>query len=224
MTRQARSRPGDATLAIHAGDADRSLGAPVSPPATLASSFHTHPDAVGFSATDLGSDAPHFYTRWSNPTLDRLERRLAALDQGEAAVAFSSGMAAISALFLTRLTAGDHLVISNVCYAGVAELAHHRLARHGIAVTAVDTSDPRAVAAAMRPTTRLVHIETPANPILRLTDVAAVAAIVHDAGAELGRRDDRDAARSKPLTQGADYVVHSLTKYLGGHGDALAAP
>jgi cystathionine gamma-synthase/methionine-gamma-lyase len=188
----------------------------------MATSFFTHPDVVGFSANDLNEASPHFYTRWSNPTLELLETRLAALEGGEAALSFTSGMAAISALFLDRLGSGEHLVLSNVCYAGVAELAHDILPKHGIAVTAVDTSNPEAVAAAMRPNTRLVHIETPANPILRLSDIAAIAEMAHAGGAELSV--DATIATplgTKPLTLGADYVVHSLTKYIGGHGDAL---
>jgi cystathionine gamma-synthase len=212
----------EATLALHAGAGPRDIGAPASPPPVLATSFFTHPDAVGFSANDLNAAAPHFYTRWSNPTLELLETRLAALEGGEAALSFGSGMAAVSALFLDRLGGGGHLVLSNVCYAGVAELAHDILPRHGIAVTAVDTSDPDAVAAAMQPNTRLVHIETPANPILRLSDIAAIAAIARAGGAELSV--DATIATplgTKPLALGADYVVHSLTKYICGHGDAL---
>ncbi len=213
---------GDATLALHAGEPPRTVGAPVSEPAVLASSFHTHPDAVGFSATDLGAESPHFYTRWSNPTLETLETRLAALEGGEAALSFASGMAAISALFLERLRAGDHLVLSDVCYAGVAELARHMLPRHGITVTSVDATNPDAVRSALRPNTRLVHIETPANPILSLADIQAIADIAHEAGAELSV--DSTLATplgTRPLALGADYVIHSLTKYLCGHGDAL---
>jgi cystathionine gamma-synthase len=212
----------EATLSLHAGAGPRSIGAPVSLPPVMATSFFTHPDAVGFSANDLNEAAPYFYTRWSNPTLELLETRLAALDGGEAALSFASGMAAISALFLDRLSNGDHLVLSNVCYAGVAELAHDILPKHGITITAVDSSSLEAVAAAMRPNTRLVHIETPANPILRLSDIAAIAEIAHAGGAELSV--DATIATplsTKPLALGADYVVHSLTKYIGGHGDAL---
>jgi len=212
----------EATLTLHAGADQRDVGGPASSPPVMATSFFTHPDAVGFSANDLGEAAPHFYTRWSNPTLELLETRLAALEGGEAALSFTSGMAAISALLLDRLGSGDHLVLSSVCYAGVAELAHDILPKHGIAVTAVDTSDLDAVAAAMRPNTKLVHIETPANPILRLTDIAAVAEIAHAGGAEFSV--DATIATplgTKPLALGADYVVHSLTKYICGHGDAL---
>jgi len=212
----------DATIGLHGGDGPRVLGQPVAPGPVLSTTFFTHPDAVGFSASDLKADAPHFYTRWSNPTLDLLEARLAALEQAEAAVTFGSGMAAVTALFHDRLAAGDHLVLSEVCYAGVAEYAHHALPRMGIAVTTVDSSDPQKVVAAMRPETRLVHIETPANPILKLTDIAAVAEVAHVYGAELSV-DSTIATPigTKPIALGADYVVHSLTKYLCGHGDAL---
>ncbi|MDR3435812.1 aminotransferase class I/II-fold pyridoxal phosphate-dependent enzyme [Telmatospirillum sp.] len=211
-----------ATLAVHAGVADPVPGQPVLSPLVPATSFHAHPDSVGFSANDLTEKTPHFYARWSNPTAETLEQRLAALDGGEAALSFASGMAAISGLFLHTLKAGDHLVLSNVCYAGVAELAHDILPKMGILVTPVDTSNLQAVADALRPTTRLVHVETPANPILRLADIAAIAAAVHSHGALLSV----DATMAtpiaiQPLDLGADFVVHSLTKYACGHGDAL---
>jgi cystathionine gamma-synthase len=212
----------DATIAIHGGEGTRELGKPVATPITTATSFFTHPDAVGFSASNLRADAPHFYSRWSNPTLELLEKRLALLEGGEAALSFASGMAAITALFLGRLSAGDHLLLSSICYAGVAEFARHTLPRMGVEVSTVDTSDPQAVAMAMRPNTKLVHIETPANPILKLTDIAAIANVCHVAGAELSV-DSTIATPigTKPLALGADYVCHSLTKYLCGHGDTL---
>ena len=188
----------------------------------LSTTYFTHPDAVGFSASDLKADAPHFYTRWSNPTLELLEQRLALLEGGEAALSFGSGMAAISGLFAGLLKAGDHLVLSDVCYAGVAEYAGHALPRQGVEVSFADSSNPEAVAAALRPNTRLVHIETPANPILKLTDIAAIAAIAHAGGAELSVDSTiATPVGTNPRALGADYVCHSLTKYLCGHGDAL---
>ncbi|QEH38951.1 Methionine gamma-lyase [Aquisphaera giovannonii] len=217
-----RPKLADATLSLHAGEGVRNVGEPLNAPPAFSTSFYSHPDAIGFSANDLSPDAPQFYTRWGNPTLDLLERRLAALEQGEAAASFASGMAAITALLFHRLKAGDHLVLSDVCYAGVAELAHDTLPRYGIEVSRVDASRPEAVAAAMRPNTRHVHVETPANPILRLADVAAIARIAHDGGAELSVDSTIGTPlATKPLLLGADYVVHSLTKYLCGHGDAL---
>lgn len=211
-----------ATLLVHGGDVDPVLGAPVSPAPVLSTTYFTHPDAVGFSASDLRADAPHFYTRWSNPTLALLETRLALLEGGEAAVSFASGMAAITGLFSHCLAAGDHLIISDVCYAGVAEYAHEALGRMGVAVTSVDLSDLAALAAAFRPNTRLVHVETPANPILKLTDIAAVAGLVHAQGAKLSVDSTiATPVATRPLALGADFVCHSLTKYACGHGDAL---
>ncbi|PWR22061.1 trans-sulfuration enzyme family protein [Zavarzinia compransoris] len=212
-----------ATLALHGAGGERRAGSPVSPSITVATSFHADPAGIGFSANDLAGTPPPFYTRWGNPTVAELESRLALLEGGAGAVAFASGMAAISGLFLSVLGAGDHLVLSDVCYAGVAELAQDILPRYGIEVTLVDTGDTAAVAAAIRPgITRLVHAETPANPILRLSDIAALAGVAHAAGALLSV-DSTIATpiATRPLALGADFVVHSLTKYICGHGDAL---
>jgi cystathionine gamma-synthase len=211
------------TLALHFGSPTPTIGAPLSPPLISATSFHTAPGAVGFSATDMSDTTPYFYTRWDNPTVALLEARLTAMEGGSGTICYASGMAAISALFFSRLKAGDHLVVSDVCYAGVAELARDTLSRFGVATTPVDTSDPEAVARAIRPgVTRLLHVETPANPTLRLADIAALASIAHEAGVELSV-DSTIATPmgTQPIALGADYVVHSLTKYVCGHGDAL---
>ena len=203
-------------------DALRNNTRSVSPDLVTATSFHTHPDLIGFSANDLKQDAPHFYTRWSNPTVAALEEKLAQLERGQAGLCFASGMAAVSALFLTQLRSGDHLILSEVCYGGVAELAHDILPKFGIEVSAVDTADPAAVAAAVRSRTRLVHVETPANPILKLTDIVAIAGIAKDCGAKLSVDSTiATPVATRPLTLGADFVVHSLSKYLCGHGDAI---
>ncbi len=194
----------------------------VSPDIVTSTSFHTHPDAIGFSANDLSQDAPHFYTRWSNPTVAALEEKLAQLEGGEAGLCFASGMAAISALFLTQLAAGDHLILSEVCYAGVAELAHDILPKFGIAVSAVDTADAASVVKAVTPTTRLIHVESPANPILKLTDLAVISTIAKNCGARLSVDSTlATPIATRPLALGADFVVHSLSKYLCGHGDAI---
>lgn len=211
------------TLFLHGAEESRQAGAPVSPPIVAATSFHADPDGIGFSANDLAEAPPPFYTRWGNPTVSLLEQRLTLLEGGAGAVAYASGMAAISALFFSCLKAGDHLVFSNVCYAGVAELAHTILPRYGIETTAVDTSNPQAVADAIRPgLTRLIHVETPANPILRLSDIEILSSLAHGAGAELSVDSTiATPVATQPLSLGADYVVHSLTKYICGHGDAL---
>lgn len=211
------------TLALHGAEEARSAAAPVSPSPVTATSFFADPSAIGFSANDMASKAPPFYTRWGNPTVSLLEERLTLLEGGEGAVCYASGMGAVAGLFAARLKAGDHLVFSDVCYAGVAELVNDWLPRQGIEVSFADTSDPAAVAAVLRPgQTRLIHIETPANPILKLTDIATMATLAHDIGAELSV-DSTIATpiATQPLKLGADFVVHSLTKYICGHGDAL---
>jgi cystathionine beta-lyase/cystathionine gamma-synthase len=215
-----RPRPGPMTTAIHAGEAPDATGASA-PPIHMSSTFVS--DSVGgFSAHDLTDDSPFAYARWANPTTAMLEAKIAALQGAEACLCTASGMAAASAIFLTLLSAGDHVIVSDVSYAGVAELARDTLPRFGIDVSLVDMTDLAAVAAAMRPETRLVHTESPVNPLMRLTDLAAVARIAHDGDALLSC----DATFASPLgldmgALGIDLVMHSTTKYIGGHGDAV---
>ncbi len=213
-------RRGLRTTAIHAGEApDPATRA--SAPHIVMSTTYVVDEPVAFSALDQPDDAPFVYTRWGNPTVRRLEQKLAALESAEACAAFASGMAATAALLLATLSAGDRLVISDTNYAGTAELVRDTLPRLGIDVVPVDTSDLEAVAAAA-PGARLIWVETPANPILRLADIAAAAAIARDAGAELAvDATFATPVATRPLDLGADYVVHSLTKYIGGHGDAV---
>ena len=213
--------PGINTRAVHGGEAvDATTGA--SAPNIAMSTTFALDEPAGFSIHAFEGDMPYVYTRWGNPTIDMLEGKLAALEGAEECVAFASGMAATSALLMTALNAGDHLIISDVNYAGTAELARSTLPTHGVSTTAVDTSDLAAIEAALRPETRMIWIETPANPILRLTDIAAVAEIAKRRGALLAV-DSTFATpiATRPLELGADFVVHSLTKYIGGHGDAL---
>jgi cystathionine beta-lyase/cystathionine gamma-synthase len=176
-----------------------------------------------FEALTLASPrAPHAYTRWSNPTIRALEERLAALEGTEGALVTATGMAAVSALAFTLLSAGDHLVASEVCYAGSVELFGIHLPRFGIDVSLVDTSDLEQVAAALKPNTKLLYAETPANPILRIADIAALARLAHARGIPVAVDSTwAGPAWQRPAALGADYVIHSLTKYLNGHGDAL---
>jgi methionine-gamma-lyase len=135
---------------------------------------------------------------------------------------FASGMAAIAALFADLLRPGDHLIMSDVAYAGASELVNSIVPRGGVDVSRVDLSDLDALRTALRPATRLVYAETPANPILRLTDIAAAAQVTHAAGARLAVDSTfATPVATRPLELGADFVVHSLTKYIGGHGDAV---
>jgi methionine-gamma-lyase len=212
------------TLAVHAGEeADPETGA-LRQPLHMATTFKL--PGFGnklFDALYMDSARPPYaYTRWSNPTLRALEDRLTALEGAEAAVVVASGMAAVSALIFTLLSSGDHLIASEVCYAGSVELFGEHLPRFGIEVSLVDTSDLDQVRVALRPNTKLVYAETPANPILRISDIAALAEIAHQAGALLAVDSTwASPALQKPLSLGADYVIHSLTKFINGHGDAL---
>lgn len=212
---------GPMTTAIHAGEAPDPATGASAPPIHMSSTFVSD-DISGFSAHDIKDDSPYAYARWANPTTDMLERKIAALQGTEACLCTASGMAAATAIFLTFLSAGDHVLVSDVSYAGVAELTRETLPRLGIETSFVNMSDLDAVAAAIRPNTKLVHTETPVNPIGRLTDLAAVARLAHAAGALLSC----DATFVSPLGMdttalGVDLVMHSITKYIGGHGDAV---
>ncbi len=209
------------TKAIHAGEEPDPTTGASAPALTMSSTFVTD-QVAGFSAHDIQQEAPYLYGRWANPNARALETKISALENTEDCVCLASGMAAATAIFLTFLSAGDHVVVSDVTYAGVAELARETLPRLGIDVSLVDMSDLASVSAAMRPNTRLVHTESPVNPIGRLTDLAAVSAIAHQAGALVSC----DATFAAPLGQanaelGIDLIMHSLTKYIGGHGDAI---
>jgi len=212
------------TQAVHAGQEPDPVTGSVTPPIHMTTTFKLpEPGPRLLDALFLKGDRPpHVYSRWSNPSVRTLEEKTAVLEGAEAGVAFASGMAAVSSVLFTFLGAGDHVVASDVCYAGTAELLGLHAGRYGIEVSLVDTSDVEAVRRALRPNTSLVYIETPANPILRLTDIAAVADIAHQAGVPLVV-DSTFATPvfQRPLSLGADFVLHSMTKYLGGHGDAL---
>ncbi|MBN2191490.1 MAG: aminotransferase class I/II-fold pyridoxal phosphate-dependent enzyme [Polyangiaceae bacterium] len=213
---------GAQTRAIHAGETPDPITHASAPSIAMSTTYVVSDASAQFSANALGEEAPFVYCRWGNPTVRQLELKLADLEGAEAAVAFASGMAASTALFLHRLKAGDHLILSDVAYAGVAELARQTLPKLGIEVEPVDLTNLEALKNALRPTTKLVYAETPANPILKLTDIRAVAEVAHAAGAELAV-DSTFASpiATRPIELGADVVVHSLTKYLSGHGDAV---
>ncbi|MEM8876749.1 MAG: PLP-dependent aspartate aminotransferase family protein [Pseudomonadota bacterium] len=209
------------TTAIHAGEGPDPGTNASAPPITMSSTYVLD-EVAGFSAKDLEEEAPWLYTRWANPTVSQLQDKISALEGAEASLCFGSGMAASAAIFLSLLSEGDHLIVSDVCYAGVAELARDTLPRFGIAVTPVDTSDLEMVANAIRPETKQIHIETPANPIMRLTDIHAVAELAKKAEATLSVDSTfATTMATRPLEHDADIVMHSLTKYMGGHGDAL---
>ena len=212
-----------ATRALDAGLVPDPVTGAVAPNLVASVNNVFTPGSAGFSAegADL-TEQPFLYARWTNPTVRALEERLAGLEGAEDALATATGVAAAAAVFLTVLKAGDHLILSEICYAGIYELATRVLPDLGIAVSPCDLTDPAAVRAALRPNTRLIHAETPCNPILRLTDLAALAAIAREAGVLLSV--DSTLATpviTRPLDHGVDLVIHSLTKFMNGHGDAL---
>jgi len=209
------------TQAIHAGEApDPTTGA--SAPNLVMSSTFVIDEEISFSANNLTEDTPFVYTRWSNPTAQQLEQKLAVLEQAEACVAFASGMAATASVLLSHLSNGDHLIISNTNYPGTAEFVRDTLTRFGVSVSPADTSELDNIRNAVRHNTRMIWIETPSNPLLQISDIEAIAAIAKQQNALLVV-DSTFATpiATRPLEPGADLVIHSLTKYLGGHGDAM---
>lgn len=214
---------GFSTRAIHHGyDAKDHHGALV-PPIYLCATF-AFPTAEYGAACFAGEQRGHFYTRISNPTLALLEARMASLENGEAAVAFSSGMGAIAATFWTLLRPGDEVIVSQTLYGCTFALLHHGIAEFGINVRHVDLTDLDALHAALSPATRMIYCETPANPTLQLVDIAAVAALAHQQPNVIVVVDNTYCTPylQRPLDLGADVVVHSATKYLSGHGDITA--
>ena len=200
------------TLAVHAGQYPDPLTGAVNVPVYLSSTF----ERTGI-VTDRGLD----YARAGNPTRDRLEEALAALEGGSSGHAFASGMAAIYALVAT-LRAGDHVICSHNVYGGTQRLFNLIVRHYGIEIEYVDTGNLEAVEAAIRPNTKLMHIETPTNPLMSLTDIAAVSAIAHARGVEVSVDNTfMSPVLQSPLALGADIAMHSTTKFLNGHSDGL---
>ncbi|MFF5606364.1 cystathionine gamma-synthase [Streptomyces sp. P9-2] len=202
------------TLAIHAGNTADPLTGAVVPPIYQVSTYKQ--DGVG------GLRGGYEYSRSANPTRTALEENLAALEGGRRGLAFASGLAAEDCLLRTLLAPGDHVVIPNDAYGGTFRLFAKVVARWGVEWSVADTSDPAAVRAAIIPKTKVIWVETPSNPLLGITDIAAVAQVARDAGARLVV-DNTFATPylQQPLALGADVVVHSLTKYMGGHSDVV---
>jgi cystathionine gamma-synthase len=199
------------TRAVHAGGRPDAATGAVAPPIHLATTFEHGPAAE----TPLG----YLYIRDANPTQTRLEEALAAVEGGETALVFGSGMGAAAA-YLQAQPAGTHVVYPSDVYYGVRALAQEFLPRWGMEATAVDTTDLAAVRAALRPNTRVVWAETPSNPLMQVSDLSALARLAHEAGAALAVDGTfATPAIQRPIELGADVVHHSTTKYLGGHSD-----
>jgi cystathionine beta-lyase/cystathionine gamma-synthase len=212
MTESMDDRRRFATLAVHAGQRPEPTTGAITTP-VFQTSTYVQPR--------VGNPLGYEYARGENPTREALEGNLAALESGANAVTFSSGLAAIEAV-AKRLSAGDHVVCEENTYGGTGRMFTRVLARFGITFTFVDTRDPGTVRDAMTPDTRLVMVETPTNPLMRLCDLSEVAAIAHEGGALLCV-DNTFASpfNQRPLALGADLVVHSTTKYLSGHADLI---
>jgi len=202
------------TLAVHAGHRPDPATGAVTPPIHLSTTFERAPDGTFPSGYVYGRDA--------NPNRRSLEESLAALEGGAAAAAFASGMAATSAVF-QALEPGDHVIVPDDSYYITRKLLQEVFARWRLEHTAVDLTDLAAVERALRPATRLVWVETPSNPLIRITDIAAIVALARRAGARVACDNTWATPMiTRPLELGADLVMHSTTKYLGGHSDVLS--
>lgn len=219
-TRQTEQELGFATRAVHVGnEVDKDSGA-IKRPITMANSY-----ALPYDPTDMNwsSAGANLYTRNGGTNQKYLQERVASLEGGEDCVVLASGVAALSGLFFAMLNQGDHVIFSSVTYIAVYRLLNELLNnKFGVETTLVDTTDPANVEAAIRPNTKLIHIETPGNPTLMISDIAAIAEIAHRHGALLSV-DNTFASpfNQRPIELGADFTVESLTKYINGHGDSM---
>ena len=213
---------GFATRAIHHAYDPQDHDGALTPPLHLTSTF-TFETAEAGGEMFAGERQGHIYSRISNPTCDLLEQRIAVLEGAEAGLALSSGMGAITAVLWTLLSPGDEVIVDKTLYGCTFAFMRHGLAKWGVTITHVDMTDPENLRAAVSDKTRVVYFETPANPNMRLVDIAATAGIAHAAGATVVV-DNTYATPylTRPIEHGADIVLHSATKYLGGHGDVVA--
>ena len=201
------------TLAVHAGNVVDPASGAVTPPIHLSSTFEREPDG--------SYRAGHIYGRTSNPNRQALETSLAALEQGSAAIAYGSGSAATLAVF-QALAPGDHVLAPDDAYYGTLRQLREIFEPWGLHADVVDMTDLDAVRAALRPNTRVVWVETPSNPLVRIVDIAALAELAHSVGARCVVDNTwATPVLQRPLSLGADVVMHSTTKYLGGHSDLL---
>ncbi len=222
MSNPKPSAPGFATRAIHhAYDPYAGEGA-LNPPLYLSSTY-AFPTVEEGAARFAGEQPGFIYSRVGNPTTALLEARLANLEGGEAALVTASGMGATTSLLWTLLAPGDEVIADKTLYGCTFGFFNHGLAKFGVRITHIDLTDPENLARAMTANTKIVFFESPANPNMRLIDIAAIAELAHRGGARVVVDSTYCTPYlQQPLALGADFVVHSATKYLGGHGDLLA--
>jgi len=208
------------TRAIHAGYEPDSTGA-VNPPVYQSSTFAFRSAAHG-ARLFTGEEEGYIYTRIGNPTIRALEDNIAALEGGARGMACSSGMAASNTLFFSFLSAGEHVIVTDAVYGPTRLILETHWSRFGVEHSAIDTADLDAVRAAVRPNTRMIFVETPANPTLKVTDIAGCAEIARQAGAVfIVDNTFMSPVLQRPLEHGADIVVHSITKFINGHTDIV---
>jgi cystathionine gamma-synthase len=213
---------GDSTRAVHGGEREHQRSDAVTTPIYQTATFW-FPNAEELRAYQEGRLDREEYGRYGNPTWSAVERKLCELEGGEQAVLFASGMCAATTLFLALLPRGSHLVVTSDCYRRTRQFIEQFLTQQGVETTVIDPSDLKQLDEALRPETKLFFTESPTNPYLRVIDVAAAAELCHRRGTQLVI----DSTLATPmnhqaLADGADYVIHSATKYLGGHNDLLA--
>ena len=212
------------TRAVHSGYQSSENQGSLNPPIYMTSTFCFDTVEQG-AARFSGEESGHFYSRISNPTQAVLETRLADLEDGEAALATASGMGAISATFWTIVSPGDHVLVDKTVYGCTFSFMEHGLKKFGIEVTYVDFTKHDEINAALQSNTRVVYFESPVNPSMRILDIHQISILVKDYSNDIQIVVDNTyctPALQRPLTMGADIVVHSATKYLGGHGDLIA--
>lgn len=213
---------GFATRAVHAGQEPDPQHGALSTPIFQTSTFVFQDVAQG-AARFAGTQEGYIYTRLGNPTVTALEEKIASLEGGEAAAACSSGMAAVSSVIMALVSQGDHVVHSGALYGCTYALLHEIAPRFGIEATGLDTSDLAAVKKALQPNTKVIYLESPTNPTMRISDIGGVAKIAHTHGAKVVVDNTfMSPYLQRPLEMGADVVIHSATKYINGHGDVVA--
>ncbi|MEE4264005.1 MAG: PLP-dependent aspartate aminotransferase family protein [Desulfobacteraceae bacterium] len=223
MEKEANQKWGLDTLCVHAGEGTDTDTKAIRRPIHMANSFEFPADVEELLKTISWEHLDKFqYTREHSPTPRHLEERLAVLEGGEDCIVSASGMGAIAAALFTLLKAGDHIVASEVSYTGTQKLLGFHLPRYGVDVSLVDTTDPAEVGNAIRADTRVVYVETPGNPVVSISDIAKIAGMAHAVGATMIVDSTWSGlVNQHPLALGADLVIHSATKYINGHGDAL---
>jgi methionine-gamma-lyase len=210
-----------ATKVVHAGqEPDLSTGAVASP--IYETSTFAFRDAEQGARRFTGTEEGYIYTRLGNPTIRALEKSLTELEGGEDARAFASGMAAINTTILSLVNKGDHVVTTDSLYGGTAKLFFDILPKFGVQFTFVDFCEPKNVEGAIRENTKIIYVETPSNPTMKLTDIKAVSKIAREHGIiTMVDNTFMSPYFQKPLKLGADISIHSLTKYLSGHSDVI---